>query len=100
MATHVYDKECIERYGRKTCIIIQKTNLQKYEMRLLEKIKEGKIETYEIEKNSFYYLIPNLLKYRYTVVIVEELPVEGNHKEITAVHLPVQATLNTPPIIQ
>lgn len=100
MATSTYDKECIERYGRKTCIIIQKTSLQKYEMRLLDKTKEGKVELYEIEKASFYFLIPNLLKYRYTVVIVEELQVEGHHKEITAVHLPVQATLNTPPIIQ
>lgn len=93
-ATHCFDKECLERYGAKTCVIVQ--NGESYEMRLLDKLQKNNKEVYTVKKTLFYKLIPNLLLYKYTVVVVEELR-NMRHLEITAVHLPVQPSLNAPP---
>jgi hypothetical protein len=90
-----YEKDCIERYGSKTCLLIQYND--KYEIRLLDTIPNKMLEKYMILKDSFSELIPKLLSHKYTVVLIEKVE---NKREITAVHLPVQSHLTIPPIIQ
>jgi hypothetical protein len=91
-----YDKECLERYGEKTCIIVHKD--EQCELRLLDKVRKHGEVSY-VTKSSLYQTIPDLLMTKYTVVVVEYLE-QNNQKEITAVHLPVQAMLNPPPLLQ
>ncbi len=92
-----FDQQCVEMYGKKTCIIIQHGN--KFKMKLLDK---GVSEICEIDKSGFYKMIPRMIEHKYTVVIIEDIKEDKqtNHKEITAVHLPVQSFLNTPPLLQ
>jgi len=95
-----FDQQCIEMYGKKTCIIVQHGN--KFKMKLLDKSLS---DITEIDKSGFYKLIPRMIEYKYTVVIIEEISKYNqsrtkNTKEITAVHLPVQSFLNTPPLLQ
>jgi hypothetical protein len=89
----IYDRECIDRYGPKTCILFQKAN-ENYELRMLD----NSMEYILIQKKHFFEIIPNLLSHKYTVVIVERCL--ENKLEIKAIHLPVQSHLTIPPILQ
>lgn len=89
----LFDNECILRYGQKTCILIHYIK-DIFELRLLdESLDDRKM----VSQRAFYDLIPKLLTDQYTVVIVETI---NGGRAITAVHLPKQAQLATPPIIQ
>lgn len=92
MSSKIYDEECIQRYGIKTCLVAEIGN-DIYELRLLDDYT-----FYEtINRSNLYYIIPEMLKKHYTVIMVQKIK---ESLEITAVHLPVQSYLNTPPIIQ
>lgn len=52
---------------------------------------------YYLERQKLVEMIPKMLVNRYTVVIVEQI---RTNKEITAIHLPMQSQLTTPPILQ
>lgn len=95
MGTNHFDKECIERYGKRTCMIVRVAG--GFEMRLLDKL-EGSQAIAQITSNVLHKLIPQMLRYKYTVVIVEKI--NGQGSEIIAIHHPVQSQLTTPPIIQ
>jgi uncharacterized membrane protein YbaN (DUF454 family) len=84
--SEIFDKECIEKYGKKSCILYEKNNVT-YESRLLDNPMYNK----QINKYEFAELIPNLLKEKYTIIIIQ-------NQEIVAVHLPVQSQLFLPPI--
>jgi hypothetical protein len=84
----MYDTECRERYGKKTCILLESND--KFEMKLLDVMQS---ETC-VEKEKLFEFVPKMLLQKYTVVIVDA------YKEITAVHLPAQSHLMSPPIIQ
>ena len=68
-----------------------------FEVRQLDKcwIKPG----FEINRQSLFEMIPQMLVGKYTVVIMEQFQ-ETRTTEVTAVHLPVQSQLTIPPIIQ
>jgi hypothetical protein len=88
----MYDTECKERYGTKTCILLE--NKGKFEMRLLD----GRKSTFGfVAREHLYEFVPKMLLEKYTVVIVES---NNDNREITAVHLPAQSHLMSPPIIQ
>jgi hypothetical protein len=89
----IYDKECVDRYGSKTCILFQKFH-DTFELRMLDK----SMEYLAIEKKHFFEIIPNLLSHKYTVVIVEKCI--DDKSQIKAIHLPVQSHLTIPPILQ
>lgn len=91
MSSNMYDDECIQRYGIKTCIVAELQD-DEYELRSLDD-KSVKM----INKSKLYYIIPETLKKHYTVILVQKI---NGSSEITAVHLPVQSYLNNPPIIQ
>jgi hypothetical protein len=93
----MYDKECLERYGIRTCVIVE-VSPDTFEVRLLDNryLTEKKV-VYLVKRDKLFEIIPKKLMYKYTVVIAE---VRSNNKEITAVHLPVQHQLTTPPILQ
>jgi hypothetical protein len=90
-----YDKECSERYGVKTCIF-EETDKDRFEMRLLDELSKS-FQSMYIQRNNLYEAIPRMLTNKYTVVIIEQLT---GSQEITAIHMPVQSYLTTPPIIQ
>lgn len=88
MTLDIYDGECRERYGSKTCILFESNG--KFNTRFLD------CQTSlcpEVKKNELFIYVPQLIGEKYTVVIVE-------NKGITAVHLPAQSHLVSPPIIQ
>jgi len=89
--TDFFDKECHQRYGSHTCILIQCDD-DIYEFRLLDNLSTATT----ITKRTFVDLIPQMLSQNYTVVIVENTL--GIGKEVRAVHLPKQTQLTTPPI--
>jgi hypothetical protein len=91
----IYDTECIDRYGSKTCILFQITD-EVYELRMLDKT----MEDINVTKKHFFEIIPKLLSNKYTVVIVEKCLCLNNKLEIKAIHLPVQSHLTIPPILQ
>lgn len=90
-----YDKECLDRYGARTCIFIE-TKKDKFEVRLMDEISKQHQSMY-VQRNYLYEAVPRMLTNKYTVVIIEQFV---DTQEITAVHMPVQAHLTTPPIIQ
>lgn len=75
----LFDKYCLELYGKRTCILIQLDN-EKYEARFLDKINKK-----NIDRKSFYVLIPSLVEKSYTVVIIDKI---NTGKEIVAIHSP------------
>jgi len=95
MAGSTFDQECRERYGSFTCIFIE-TIQNRFEVRLLDGSQDSKL-VYYMDRKNLVEMIPKMLFNRYTVVIIEEV---RKTKEITAVHLPMQSQLNTPPILQ
>jgi predicted transcriptional regulator len=88
----MYDTECKERYGSKTCILLENQNI--FEMRLLDVMQTAHAV---VERDKLFEFVPKMLLQKYTVVIVEN---NNENKEITAVHLPAQSHLMSPPIIQ
>lgn len=86
--------ECEGRYGPRTCILWP-ANGRQYNMYFLD---NGQTSKDALQRSDLYMVVPKLIANNYTVVIVEEAGQYG--KEITAVHLPVQNQLITPPIIQ
>jgi hypothetical protein len=87
-----YSKECLEQYGAHTCILYE-TFFKNYQIHILD--NQQIVQKY-INKHDFYKIIPTMLQQTYTVIIVE---LKYAHHEITAVHLPKQLYLITPPII-
>ena len=75
-----FEEECIKRYGKKTCILIQ-CEEDKYEMHALDDTSGNFLS---VSKNLFFELIPQLVSKRYTVVIIDDIP--GSGHDITAVH--------------
>lgn len=96
MSSKKYDEECIRRYGIKTCIVSQLYD-DIFELRLMD-FSKSEI----IYRKNLYSIIPEMLTNNYTVILIENFKDENLKviPEITAVHMPVQAYLNTPPIIQ
>lgn len=80
------DRECVAKYGLKSCVLYEK-NRMTYESRILDNPRKNKY----INKNECAELIPELLKQKYTIIIIE-------NKEIIAVHLPMQSQMFLPPI--
>ncbi len=83
----LYDDYCKNIYGDRTCLLvgtISKENEREhiYEVRMLDKPEQRSTIT---SKKYFHTLIPNLSRYKYTVIIIEE--VKDNY-EIMAIHLP------------
>lgn len=85
-----------QRYGVRTCTLTEKDK-DMFETNLLDQHDETNLL---IRRTRLYEAIPRLLDNRYTVVVIEIISQSPLIKDITAVHLPVQAYLNTPPIIQ
>lgn len=86
-----YFEDCFTRYGPRTCVMVEYAKAR-FEAKYLDTKQH-----FFIERHQFFEFIPKMLMARYTVVIVEQYV---HSKEITAVHLPMQAHLTTPPIIQ
>lgn len=85
---------CIERYGYKTYMFIQKNiNSVFYDLNCLDHSEHSKI----INQNDFYKIIPELLDNKYTVVIINWLDIK--YMDIIAVHQPAQKQLNLPPLL-
>ena len=83
----IHDEYCKKMYGERSCLLMNTLNEidgddKLYEVRMLDKLDQRSTTT---SKKYFHTLIPNLLRYKYTVVIIEI--VDGNY-EIMAVHLP------------
>lgn len=78
----IFDKDCIETYGKKTCILFDLED-DNIEIRLLDNIYQIKYT----RKNKLYNIIPSLLEKLYTVVLVEKIH-KTNTKEIVAIHFP------------
>ena len=95
MSSYIYDKECLDRYGMKTCVLFESSK-DIFDMRPLDYDNKSQTKL-KIARAKLYEAIPKLLMNRYTVVIVEMV---DTFHEVTAVHLPVQCALNTPPILQ
>lgn len=96
-SNNVFDKECSDRYGQHTCILVETTN-NIFEVRLLDEPQNTlQQHGYYIARTNLYEVIPKMLMKNYTVVIAELCQ---GLKEISAVHHPVQSSLNTPPILQ
>jgi hypothetical protein len=90
--TSIYDLHCNKMYGEKTCILFQiDDNKNKYEMRLIDKIKIHENGISYTKKDQFYKIIPELLHDKYTVVIIEKIDDINNEKkyDIIAVHVPL-----------
>lgn len=79
----LYDNYCTDLYGKRTCILFQMK--EQFEVRMMDKMEKKTVTTC---KDVLYMLIPNLIRYKYTVVIVEEI--NGHRHEITAIHLPIK----------
>ena len=88
---NIFDKHCIDSYGKKTCILFYIDN-DTVEVRLLDtlsQIKNKQITPFRIiKKESVFIEIPNFLQNKYTVIVVETIDSSINTKEITAIHLP------------
>lgn len=83
-----YDDECSIRYGKKTCLLIQlndKSNI--YQIRYMDKINcyQNSNNIDHVSKELFNELIPHLISYNYTVIVIENA---NNISEITAIHKP------------
>ena len=78
----IFDQDCIETYGKKTCILFDLDD-DNIEIRLLDNIYQLKYT----RKNKLYNIIPSLLEKLYTVVLVEKIQ-KTNTKEIVAIHFP------------
>jgi hypothetical protein len=82
----IHDEYCRKMYGERSCLLVNIVDMdgeeKLYEVRMLDKLDQRSTTT---SKKYFHTLIPNLLKYKYTVVIVEII---DNNYEIMAVHLP------------
>lgn len=83
-----YDKECMEQYGKKTCIIIKEITIpqsmhNKAELRFLD--KNGTFLTTQVHLAD---IIPNLLSYNYYVIIVDKT---SHSQNITAIHCPCKS---------
>lgn len=87
-----FDQTCAEEYGGKTCIIVQIDQGEEpsYQMRLLDKGVCKNITT-----ELLATVIPEMLQYKYIVVVVRW--VNNESRDITAVHYP-DSRLNAPPI--
>ncbi len=85
--------QCTTQYGPHTCILIQ-NGTTNFQMHFLDKHTETSL----VNKTDFYYIIPNLLQNKYTVVVIE-IQTPFKH-EITAIHMPKQTHLTIPPLIQ
>jgi len=83
----LYDKECRNIYGDKTCIIFQK-DIYNYHLRLMDILEDT-----SLYHDSLYRVIPKLLKSKYIVIIVEEV-IHNDTKinTITGVHFPEGST--------
>ncbi|NBP13168.1 hypothetical protein EBU95_02085 [bacterium] len=75
-----FEQECLNRYGKKTCILIQ-CDEDKYELHDLDNTMRTFLS---VSKNLFFELIPQLVSKKYTVVIIDDIP--GTGHDITAVH--------------
>jgi hypothetical protein len=81
----IHDEYCRKMYGERSCLLVDMNGEEKlYEVRMLDKLDQRSTTT---SKKYFHTLIPNLLKFKYTVIIVEMIE---NNYEIMAVHLPGQ----------
>lgn len=89
-----YDKECLDRYGIKTCLLIE-NKPGDFELRVLDC---PVYKTIYVKRKSLCEIIPKMIGNKYTVVVIENCL--NDVKEITAVHMPLQPFLNAPPIIQ
>lgn len=81
----LYDEYCKNIYGDRTCLLVgtmMKNDDIIYEVRMLDKPEQRSTTT---SKKYFHTLIPNLLRYKYTVIIIDEI---NNSYEIMAIHLP------------
>lgn len=84
----LYDTYCKDIYGDRTCLLVgnmlknNKDNEHIYEVRMLDQPTQKSTIT---SKKYFHTLIPNLLRYKYTVIIIEEI---NKNYEIMAIHLP------------
>lgn len=84
----LYDTYCKNIYGDRTCLLVgnmlksNKDNEHIYEVRMLDQPNQKSTIT---SKKYFHTLIPNLLRYKYTVIIIEEV---NKNYEIMAIHLP------------
>jgi uncharacterized Fe-S cluster-containing protein len=86
-----FDTECVSRYGAKTALLY-KINDTEYMYKNLFKSNRKKVQA-----TLLYEFIPKLLKDKFTVLVIEA---GEESTEITAVHLPVQTTLQSVPFIQ
>lgn len=75
----IFDKHCLEIYGKRTCILFQLSE-DTYQARFLNKLTKR-----IINKKSFYMIIPSLVEDTYTVIIVDNIDYK---KEIVAIHSP------------
>lgn len=84
-----FDAECIERYGKQTCILYQidqnKSSLNNVNLYKLRYLDDSFLNDKIVGKTEFYELIPYLLEKKYTVVVAEL--VCGSHIVI-ATHRP------------
>lgn len=87
-----------QRYGIRTCMMTE-VEQDMFETKLLDQ-HDNTDMCLLIRRSRLYEAIPRLLDNRYTVVVIEIISNIPTVKDITAVHLPVQAYLNTPPILQ
>uniref|UniRef100_A0A6C0E0R4 Uncharacterized protein n=1 Tax=viral metagenome TaxID=1070528 RepID=A0A6C0E0R4_9ZZZZ len=87
----LYTNECMERYGIKTCMLYQRSNVvcggeeicdsDMYVLKFLDRRREEEV----VSKKLFFELIPNLLAEFYTVVVIDKINMKY---EMTAVHKP------------
>jgi hypothetical protein len=78
---NIFDKYCLDIYGKKTCIFFEISN-DLFEMRFLDVTSKS---FDNIKRSNFYINIPKLIEKAYTVVIVENIQIT-NTKEIVAIH--------------
>lgn len=79
---NIFDKYCLDVYGKKTCIFFEISN-DLFEMRFLDDITNKNFNN--IKRSNFYIKIPTLVEKSYTVIIVENIQIT-NTKEIVAIH--------------
>jgi len=78
----IFDKECLQRYGDTFCILFE-LNDSDFEARMF---KESQLRCIKyISKRNLYNEIPNFLKDRFTVVIIEKSKKNEKH-DITSTH--------------
>lgn len=84
-----FDKTCEKDFGLKTCIIVEMDS-ENHQLRLLDKGI-----TKEVRTELLARIIPDMLQYKYIVVVVKN--VGRDRKDITAVHYP-DSRLTAPPL--